>query len=260
MSGIQIVTPEGDAFVFTSAHFRLPPDCHTCPPTGTLGRCGSAGGSDGWSDAVVRSQRVARMLQIADQAIIVAGSPVQPGAFTGLAERHPQVEKTVLLEVEARRLLTTDFSRQQLSDFIRGVCAWGGYPGTAARVLGQNAWSDIQRQFGSAIAALSLDPPDVQSALRAVRRVRHLGLSFASKHLRLLRPDVCPVLDSTLSEKLGYPLDSRGYQRFSDDCQKVAALLQRLGVRNPLDRDGGKWFAADVEMALFVYVKERSRG
>ena len=200
------------------------------------------------------------MLQIADQAIIVAGSPVQPGAFTGLAERHPQVEKTVSLEVEARRLLTTDFSRQQLSDFIRGVCAWGGYPGTAERGLGQNAWPDLQRQFGSAIAALSLDPPDVQSALRAVRRVRHLGLSFASKHLRLLRPDVCPVLDSTLSEKLGYPLDSRGYQRFSDDCQKVAALLQRLGVRNPLGRDGGKWFAADVEMALFVYVKEISRG
>ena len=199
------------------------------------------------------------MIHIADQAIIVAGGPVQPGAFTGLAERHPQLEKTLSLEVEGRQLMTTDFSRQQLSDFIRGVCAWGGYPGTAARVLGQNAWPDIQRQFGSAIAALSLDPPDLQSATRALRRLRHLGLSFSSKHLRLLRPDVCPVLDSTLSEKLGYSLDSRGYQSFSDDCQKVAALLQRLGVPNPLSRDGGRWFAADVEMALFVYVKESSR-
>ena len=98
-----------------------------------------------------------------------------------------------------------------------------------------------------------------RSALRAVRQVRHLGLSFASKHLRLLRPDVCPVLDSTLSEKLGYPLDSRGYQRFTDDCQKLAALLNRLGVPNPLGREGGRWFVADVEMALFVYVKESSR-
>jgi hypothetical protein len=184
---------------------------------------------------------------------------VQPNAFTGLVERHPQIEKTLSLEVEASRLLMTDFSRQQLSDFIRGVCAWGGYPGTATRVLEQNAWLDIQRQFGSAITALSLDPPDVQNALRAIRRVRHLGLSFASKHLRLMRPDVYPVLDSTLSEKLGYPLDSRGYLRFSEDCQNVAALLQQLGVRNPLDRDDGKWFAADVEMALFVYVKESSR-
>jgi len=199
------------------------------------------------------------MLHIADQVIIITDSHVQPGTFTGLVERHPQINKTMSLEVEARRLLTTDFSRQQLSDFIRGVCAWGGYPGTAERIIEQNAWPDIQRQFGIAIAALSLDPPDLQRALRAVRRVRHLGLSFASKHLRLLRPDVCPVLDSTLSEKLGYPLDSRGYQRFSEDCQNVATLLQESGVRNPMGRDGGKWFAADVEMALFVFVKKSRR-
>jgi hypothetical protein len=199
------------------------------------------------------------MLQIADQAIMIAKSPVRPGVFTGLVDRHPQVENTLSLEIEAKQLLTSDFSRQQLSGFIRSVCAWGGYPGTAARVLEQNAWLDIQAQFDIAIAALILDPPDIQSALRAVVRVRHLGLSFASKHLRLLRPDVCPVLDSTLSEKLDYPLDIRGYQRFSEDCQKVAVLLQRLRVRNPLGRDGGIWYPADVEMALFVYVKESSR-
>jgi hypothetical protein len=196
------------------------------------------------------------MLQIADQAIIITESPLRPETFTGLVERHPQIEKTLSLEVEARRLLANGFSRQQLRDFIRGVCAWGGYPGTAKRVLEQNAWSDLQRQFDSAIAALSQDPPNLQKALRAVAQVRHLGLSFASKHLRLLRPDVCPVLDSTLSETLGYPLSSRGYQRFSEDCQKAAALLQRLGVHNPLGRADGKWYPADVEMALFVYVKE----
>jgi hypothetical protein len=199
------------------------------------------------------------MLQIADETIIINERPLQPGVFTDLVKRHPQIEKTLSLEVEASRLLMTDFSQQQLSGFIRGVCAWGGYPGTAVRVLEQNSWADIQRQFGSAIAALSLDPPNIQTAIRAVRRLRHLGLSFSSKHLRLLRPDVCPVLDSTLSEKLGYPLDPRGYQRFSKDCQMVAALLQRLGIHNPLGRDGGQWFAADVEMALFVYVKENSR-
>ena len=200
------------------------------------------------------------MLQIADQAIIVAESSVQPFCFTGLVERHPQIEETVLLETEARRLLMPDFTRQQLSDFIRGVCEWGGYPGTAERVLKQNAWPEIRRQFGNAIAALSLEPPDAKSALYALRRVRHLGPSFASKHLRLLRPDVCPVLDNTLSKKLGYSLDSRGYRRFSADCLQVARLLERLGVRNPVGRQGGKWFAADVEMALFVCVKEISRG
>ena len=199
------------------------------------------------------------MFQITDQAIIITDSPVQLGAFTNLVERHPQIEKTLELEVEARRLLKAGFSQQQLRKFISGVCAWGGYPGTAARVLEQNAWPDLQRQFGSAIAALSQEPPDVQSALRAVVRVRHLGLSFASKHLRLLRPDMCPVLDSTLSETLGYPLNSPGYHRFSKDCQQAAALLQRLGVHNPLGRAGGKWYPADVEMALFVYIKDSRR-
>ena len=199
------------------------------------------------------------MLQITDQAVIITESPVQPGAFTEFVEGHPQVEKTLALEVEARKLMAAGFSRQQLRDFIRDVCIWGGYPGTADRVFKQNAWPDLQRQFGSAAAALSQDPPNVQSALRTLVRVRHLGLSFASKHLRLLRPDLCPVLDSTLSETLGYPLDSRGYQRFSEDCQKAAALLQRQGVRNPLGREGGKWYLADVKMALFVYVKDSRR-
>jgi hypothetical protein len=58
---------------------------------------------------------------------------------------------------------------------------------------------------------------------------------------------------------LGYPLDSRGYQRFTEECQKIAALLQQLGVHNPLSRDSGRWYPADVEMALFVYVKESRR-
>jgi hypothetical protein len=199
------------------------------------------------------------MLQITDQAVIITDNPVLPEAFTGLVERHPQIKKTISLEVEAKRLMTSDLSRKQLRNFIRGVCAWGGYPGTATRVLEQNTWPDIQRQFGRAIAALTLNPPDLRRAMQAVQRVRHLGLSFSSKHLRLLRPDVCPVLDSTLSEYLGYPLNGHGYQCFSDDCQKTAALLQQAAVPNPMEREGGRWFAADVEMALFVHVKENRR-
>jgi len=83
-------------------------------------------------------------------------------------------------------------------------------------------------------------------------------VSFASKHLRLLRPDLCPVLDNILSEKLGYPLNTRGYRRFAKDCRRAARVLERHGVSNPLGRDGGAWFAADVEMAFYVHVKEIS--
>jgi len=173
-------------------------------------------------------------LQVTDQAITVAGMPLPPAAFTGLVTRHPKGIERAL------------------------VCEWGGYPGTARRVLQGNPFPEIRRRFTRAIAALTPDEPNIQSALLEISRVRHLGLSFASKHLRLLRPDVCPVLDSVLSEKLGYALSAPGYQRFSDDCLEVAAVLHRHGVSNPVGRDEGAWFAADVEMALFVYVKEQA--
>lgn len=198
-------------------------------------------------------------LQVTDQAITVAGMPLPPAAFTGLVTRHPKgIERALVLEEAARHLFAANFSAQRLRRFIRDVCEWGGYPGTARRVLQGNPFPEIRRRFTRAIAALTPDEPNIQSALLEISRVRHLGLSFASKHLRLLRPDVCPVLDSVLSEKLGYALSAPGYQRFSDDCLEVAAVLHRHGVSNPVGRDEGAWFAADVEMALFVYVKEQA--
>ena len=195
------------------------------------------------------------MIQITDQLIIAAGAPLQPFDFTGLInKRHSEIEETVSLETEARQLLVSGFSEQQLRDFIQNVCRWGGYPGIAGRVLGKNPFPEIQRQFTNAIDALASDRPDIQGALCEIIRIQHLGLSFASKHLRFLRPDICPVLDSTLSYKLGYLPDVCGYRRFSDDCLRVAEMLEQYGVSNPVGRDDGEWFAADVEMALFVHV------
>jgi hypothetical protein len=107
------------------------------------------------------------------------------------------------------------------------------------------------------MAALASRKPDYKFALREIRRLRFLGLSFASKHLRLLRPDVCPVLDSVLSEHLGYPLNVAGYKRFSDDCLRLSGWLHECKVHNPILREDGRWFAADVEMALSVHVKEQ---
>jgi len=198
------------------------------------------------------------MLQITSATIQGASGPLQPSAFPGLVQRHPQgIEKALSLETSAHRLLASGYTNQQLSTFIRAVCAWGNYPRTAERVLEGNPFPEIRRRFDSAIAALTLARPDLKLALREVRGIRYLGLSFASKHLRLLRPDLCPVLDSILSERLAYPLNVAGYRRFADHCSKIARWLDGHRVRNPVPRDGGGWFVADVEMALYVHVKER---
>ena len=198
------------------------------------------------------------MLQITSETIQGASGPLQPSAFPGLVQRHPQgIEQALSLEASARRLLAAGYTDQQLGAFIRDVCAWGNYPRTAERVLQGNPLPEIRCRFDNAIAALTLARPNLKLALREVRRIRFLGLSFASKHLRLLRPDLCPVLDSILSERLGYPLNVASYRRFADHCLKIARWLDGHQVRNPVPREGGSWFVADVEMALYVHVKEQ---
>jgi hypothetical protein len=93
-------------------------------------------------------------------------------------------------------------------------------------------------------------------ALHEINRIKHLGRSsFASKHLRFLRPDVCPILDSIISGMLNYEFNARGYGQLSKDCLRVAKVLQAVGIPNPMHRDQGSWYAADVEMALFAYLK-----
>lgn len=73
-----------------------------------------------------------------------------------------------------------------------------------------------------------------------------------------LRPDVCPILDTTISQSLGYVLDEHGYKQLSDDCLRIADALQQCEVNNPMGRESERWFAADVEMALFAYLSKDS--
>jgi hypothetical protein len=196
---------------------------------------------------------------VSGDSVSVGSARLELRTFAALVGRHPRAGQTVLaLEAEGRRLLSLSevALERGLPSFIKRVCQWGGYPKTAQRVLAQNSFPEVCLRFDRAIGALKAEPPDLRRALRELDRLRHLGASFASKHLRVLRPDVCPVLDSTLSRRLGYPLNERGYAQFSRDCRRVAGLLQRYGVVNPMNRPAGRWFAADVEMALFVHVRE----
>jgi len=190
---------------------------------------------------------------------IIIGLVLQPSDFTGLVKHHlDKVKDTRELEHEASDLRAAGFPEEELESFIQGVCKWGNFPAIAGRVLKNNDPLMIRDQFISATNALSSDTPDVQGALREIKQIYGLGTSFASKHLRFLRPDVCPILDRTISKHLQYPLDEYGYKQFSDNCLRIAETLEQHGVVNPMDRESGKWFAADVEMALFQYLREPS--
>ncbi len=194
-------------------------------------------------------------LRATDTTIKVADNDVSPSVFTRLVEHYlVHVPLTREIEQEGLSIIQGCFPGDNLQHFIQRVCKWGGHPGIAVRILKRNRIEDIQEHFTHAMDALNKEIPDIVTALRTINRISGLGKpSFASKHLRFLRPDVCPVLDNLLSEALTYSLDTAGYKQFASDCLQVANTLQRYTILNPMRRTDKMWFAADVEMAIYIY-------
>jgi hypothetical protein len=169
--------------------------------------------------------------------------------FPDLIQIHlNKVANTLSLEIKATALIEDDFPDSQLRDFIRCVCIWGGYPGIAGRILKQNEMPDLQAQFRQAQNATT--PTE---ALVVINGIKQLGSpSFASKHLRFLQPQVYPVLDRIIAQRLVYDLNPKEYGRFAADCTQIAAQLQAEDIVNPINRPQRVWYAADVEMAIFA--------
>lgn len=138
---------------------------------------------------------------------------------------------------------------------MRAVCEWGGYAGVGGRVLRHNTIPHIREAFSEALSRLRSSEPDCKTALSVMNRVHGLGTpSFASKHLRFLRPTVCPVYDAILKVALPYSFDAKGYGEFAFDCAKLAKALSEAGIDNPTPKND--WYVADVEAALFAHVNE----
>src|SRR5207248_9192106 len=88
----------------------------------------------------------------------------------------------------------------------------------------------------------------ISSALESMTEIKHLGVSFASKHLRCLFPEYCPVLDSILSNRLFYELSASGYKSFATACNDIAEELNGTNVVcSMLGRQS--WESSDVESA-----------
>lgn len=179
--------------------------------------------------------------------------------FESLASAHFQgVPQTAEVEAQARRLVAQEFPESDIEDFIQKVCKWGGHPGIGGRVLKHNTLADIRSALQDAISHLSEPTSDLVAAMCAVNRVKYLGsLSFASKHLRFLCPDLCPVFDSYLQAALPYSFDGTGYSLFAADCLRLAQELTKRGAVSPWPGRDGQWFAADVEAAIFQFIRSR---
>ena len=134
------------------------------------------------------------------------------------------------------------------------VCNWGG----GGRVLG-NLHKRHRNSLGSRMdrwmqAALATDPDEAAiasaSSTREAGLPEGLGVSFGSKHLRMLDPDRFAVLDSVLSEGLGYALNPKGYALFMRHLRDFHQHLVATGWPHSLAR---------TESGLFVLVRQNVR-
>ncbi len=134
---------------------------------------------------------------------------------------------------------------------------WGDYAGISGRVLKttNNTRAKIENKVGGAILQLNSTPPDIVGALRSILGIKGLGVSFASKHLRFLFPEHCPVLDSMLSSRLFYDLTADDYGKFAAACKGMADELNGARIATTLPGQS-TWRPSDVEAALYAWVNE----
>ena len=143
----------------------------------------------------------------------------------------------------------------QVDAFVGAVCAWGGYAGIAGRVRKNNAQADIIGAFSSARDELAKG--HILDALSAVRALHGLGqISFASKHLRMLSPVQCGVLDAlVVGAGFGYHDIPASFGIYCYHCSNQARLLNKAGI---VTRNGRPWNAGAVDMAVFAWIRNRN--
>lgn len=99
-------------------------------------------------------------------------------------------------------------------ELSEAVCNWAS--------TGQRVWGKLNRlhkpdDLGKQLCAwfqVANKTHDVGEAIKPGIAIDGLGVSFASKHLRVLWPHRFAVLDSVLSEELGFALNVAGYKLF----------------------------------------------
>jgi hypothetical protein len=98
--------------------------------------------------------------------------------------------------------------------FSEAVCKWG---------RGQRVFANLKRHHGANLAVIlndwlsKVDALDEAQAIAAGTGIKGLGVSFASKHLRMLSPERFGVLDEVLCLGLGYAMNTAGFAFFTED-------------------------------------------
>jgi hypothetical protein len=175
--------------------------------------------------------------------------------FPKLLAEHVATTKIPTVEVEklGAGYIANGFQDDETMPFVEKVCNWGNYAGVAEKVKRRNDVKTISHTFKEGRQLILHGK--AQEAIRKIVKLECLDVSFGSKHLKFLAPEHAVVLDSIISEHLGYPRTEEGYAEFLQECFVLRDILNAKGIHPSATQT--KWRVSDVEMALFMEVKKR---
>lgn len=161
-------------------------------------------------------------------------------------------DNALLLEILAcgRNLTQSTISSTDALEFSELVCKWG---------RGKRVFANLKRHHGTKLGTLmskaleqALNATDVESAITPLYKIKGLGVSFASKHLRMLLPEKFGVLDSRFEETLGFALNVPGYALFMKTLEAFREELERVAPKNFQNLP-----ISTVENGLFLLVQPK---
>ena len=168
-----------------------------------------------------------------------------------LAARALQAREFVTVEMEERgKRLPPLLTAVQAAEFSRQVCLWG----RGARVWGKlTALSDNKPgpRLARWLNAVKAGELTDEAAISEGIGIPGLGVSFASKHLRMLQPSRYAVLDDVLCKGFGFALNKKGFAFFLRELRKLQAELDL--------RFAHAWDVATLEAGMFMLVRQGVR-
>ena len=160
----------------------------------------------------------------------------------------------VILKTEdiAIQLINGDFPQNLSEEFVRSVCAWGRDNRVAHRVLTKNLIVEISNVLRDSYN-LTVNS-NIQGSIERMQNLKHLGISFGSKHLKFLSPDLHVVLDRVIESNLGFARNSAGYMAWRGVCLQILDIVRINQITYPVIGQN-RWRVADIEMAIFNRIR-----
>lgn len=156
-----------------------------------------------------------------------------------------QLEDESTKEVEKHGAAIAQNSDADLSlKFSQSVCNWGRGQRVWANLVRRNNHDGLGKALNEWFRIATDTNHDVEEAISPSVQISGLGISFASKHLRMIAPQRYAVLDEVLSTGLGFALNVKGYRLFMQS-------LKDFQSKYKLDHN-----LATIESGIFSLVRQ----